>query len=160
MLALATFASCTSTANRAPSVVPPPPEPVWPKEGASRGAIRAIGREDLPEAVPERILRDLADAAACDKVREELANRAAAGLLRRGGMDSVDARSTRLLAAIRRTPLHGCRISRRDFRSAGAGRRWCWSEAILDSAEIFTLLDRELKKLDPGGARSPDGLLD
>lgn len=166
---LALLSSCTRPANPAPvlssppsspTTRPAPSEPVWTKEEPPRRTIRAVGREDLPETAPERVLMDLADALACEQAREVLARRASEGLRAKEGMDSAQVRSARLQAAIRRSPLHGCVIPRREIRLDKAGRRWCWSEAVLDSAEVARLLEREWKRLDPGGRLPPEGLLD
>ena len=159
-IALVVLSSCSRPPNPSPEAAPPPPDPAWSVAEPARWTVRAVGRESLPEAEPERLLRDLADALACEQARETLADRAGEALRAKGGMDSVAARSARLQAAIRRTPAHGCAIARREMRLDKAGRRWCWSEAVLDSAEVHPLLDREWKRLDPRAGPVPDGLLD
>lgn len=160
LLVLALLPACTRPPNPPPEAAPPPPDPAWSVAEPARWTVRAVGRESLPEAEPERLLRDLADALACELARETLARRAGEALRAKGGMDSVAARSARLQAAIRRNPAHGCAIARRVMRLDKAGRRWCWSEAVLDSAEVHPLLDREWKRLDPRAGPVPDGLLD
>lgn len=141
------LAGCTGPVARGPVLPVPPSAPDWAGEPVPGRQIRAIGRVDLPLDAPERLLRDLADARACELVRDSFASRAAEGVRRRVRPGSSDSLSSRLRTAILRTPFSGCAIARRSILNGAQGRRWCWAQAVLDSAELAPVLERELRRL-------------
>lgn len=138
--------ACAGTAAEAGSAPRAPNAPAWTRSPPFPRTVVGIGIADQPSGAPDRILRDLADADACERARASFAQRAAAELRRSkdAPQDSLEARARRLRASILRTSFHGCRIDRRECVEGKASRLWCWSRAVLDTSETMPALVREL----------------
>lgn len=130
----------------APSEFPPvsvwasiPVQTEWP--------VRATAREELPREDPSRLVRDLADAKACVAVRTELARFVASRLDRVPQLLSPKSLAS-VRSGLERSAVPGCSIARRDCGDDGRSRRWCWSEAVMDSSTVLALARRELARVD------------
>lgn len=140
--------AAAATVGNAPPRFSVPAAPGWTPAGASPEVpVRAKAWEDLPLADPERLVRDLADAKACLAVRSDLARLVEAGLVRARPAVSPKAAGN-VRSALERTAVPGCSIARRECRDDGRARRWCWSEAVLDSSTARAWARRELRRLD------------
>ena len=157
LLVLGGCAAKATTTSAAPPKVPSPEKPPaasssWKVSPATIDApVRAGAWEELPLGDPARLVRDLADAKACVAVRSELARVVVSGLARARPAVSAKA-SGQVRSGIERTVVPGCAIARRDCGDDGASRRWCWSEAFLDSAVARAGARRELVRLDSARA--------
>lgn len=145
-------AKATTTAAAPPKAMSPekPPAAVsaWKVSPPTIEApVRAAAWEELPLGDPAGLVRDLADAKACVAVRSELALLVVTGLARVRPPVSAKA-SGQVRSGIERTAVPGCAIARRECGDDGTSRRWCWSEAFLDSSVARSGARRELVRLD------------
>lgn len=153
LLVLGGCAAKARTTAAAPSAsvpvrTPPPEGPKWAASPASvEVPVRAAAWEELAFEDPERLVRDLSDAKACVAVRTELARLVGVGLARARPPVSAKA-SGAVRSALERVAVPGCAIARRECRTDGQTRRWCWSEGVLDSSVARQWVRRELPRID------------